>query len=96
MSRANSPEVKKQLFLNCGCVSMFNMQKYAKKNLQLHHLKKYCITHHTVYSESALVDERNHKWLHSLENIDPYMYYLYNEMIWINKLNYEEQKRLMK
>lgn len=96
MSRSNSKEIKNQLFLNCGCVSMFNMQKYARRSLQLHHLLKYEYTKHTIIEESALVDEDNHHWLHSLELIDPYLYYLYNEMIWNNKLNFEEQKRLIK
>lgn len=96
MSRVNSKIVKKQLFLNCGCVSMFNLQKYSKKKLQLHHLIKYEYTKHTIIEESALVDEENHHWLHSLEKKDAYLYYLYNEMIWNNKLVYEEQKRLIK
>ena len=33
--RPKSKQVKQELFLKCGRVDMYNMQKYAKEDLQL-------------------------------------------------------------
>ena len=67
MSRPKSKQIKNQLFLNCGRVDMYNMQKYAKEKLQLHHDPPYRITHHTIYEESFLLSDENHVELHKLE-----------------------------
>ena len=67
MSRPGSKQIKSQLFLNCGRVDMYNMQKYAKEKLQLHHDPPYRITHHTIYEESFLLSDENHVELHKLE-----------------------------
>lgn len=67
MSRPGSKQIKSQLFLKCGKVDMYNMQKYAKEKLQLHHDPPYRITHHTIYEESFLLAEETHAELHKLE-----------------------------
>jgi hypothetical protein len=67
MSRPNTRKIKRQLFLNCGRVDMYNMQKYAKENLVLHHEPPFRKTHHTIYEESYLLSEETHKELHKLE-----------------------------
>lgn len=67
MSRPRSRQIKNQLFLKCGRVDMYNMQKYAKENLVLHHEPPYRLTHHTIYEESYLLSEDTHKELHRLE-----------------------------
>lgn len=67
MSRPKSKQIKNQLFLNYGRVDMYNMQKYAKEKLQLHHDPPYRITHHTIYEESFLLSDENHVELHKLE-----------------------------
>ena len=74
MSRPGAKTVKCQLFLKCGCVDMYNMQKYAKEKLQLHHDPPWRKTHHTVYEESYLLSEVTHIELHKLEldNHDEY------------------------
>lgn len=59
--------VKEQLFLKCGTVDMYSMEKYTKEKLQLHHDPPYRKTRHTVYEESYLLGDKSHKELHSLE-----------------------------
>lgn len=63
----NSKFIKQQLFLKCGRVDMYDMQKYAKCKLQLHHYPPLRETHHTVYEESYLLSANNHQELHFLE-----------------------------
>lgn len=72
--RPNSRQVKCQLFLNCGRIDMYNMQKYAKEKLQLHHDPPFRKTHHTIYDESFLLSQESHVELHKLEldNHDEY------------------------
>ena len=65
--RKGSKEVKAQLFLRCGKVDMYNMEKYAKEQLQLHHDPPVRLSHHTVYEESYLLSDEIHKELHRLE-----------------------------
>ena len=67
MSRPHSRQVKAELFLKCGKVDMYNMQKYAKEKLVLHHDPPYRLTHHTIYEESFLLLEETHIELHKLE-----------------------------
>lgn len=67
MSRPNTKNVKLQLFLKCGKVDMYDMQKYAKENLVLHHDPPFRVTHHTVYEESYILSQDNHIELHKLE-----------------------------
>ncbi len=67
MSRPHSRQVKAELFLRCGRVDMYNMQKYAKEKLVLHHDPPYRKTHHTIYEESFLLLEETHVELHKLE-----------------------------
>lgn len=67
MSRPGSKQIKNQLFLKCGKVDMYNMQKYAKEKLQLHHEPPFRLTHHTIYEESFLLSDENHVALHKLE-----------------------------
>lgn len=65
--RPGSRQVKCQLFLNCGRVDMYSMEKYAKEKLQLHHDPPFRLTKHTVYEESFLLSDESHKELHRLE-----------------------------
>ena len=67
MSRPYSRAVKQELFLKCGKVDMYNMQKYAKEKLQLHHDPPFRKTKHTIYEESFLLSEETHIELHKLE-----------------------------
>lgn len=68
MSRhPKSKQVKQELFLKCGKVDMYSMQKYAKEDLQLHHDPSFRKTQHTVYEESFLLAEENHRALHRIE-----------------------------
>lgn len=66
-TRKGTRVIKQQLFLKCGRVDMYNMQKYAKEKLVLHHEQPYRLTHHTIYEESYLMSEDTHKELHRLE-----------------------------
>lgn len=59
--------IKCELFLKCGRIDMYNMQEYAKEKLQLHHDPPFRITRHTIYEESFLLSEENHRELHKLE-----------------------------
>lgn len=46
---------------------MYNMEKYAKEKLVLHHDPPFRKTKHTVYEESYLLSEETHIELHKLE-----------------------------
>lgn len=54
---------------------MYNMEKYAKESLQLHHDPPFRLTGHTIYEESYLLSEETHRELHRLEldNKDEYI-----------------------
>lgn len=65
--RPCSRMIKCELFLKCGRIDMYNMQEYAKEKLQLHHDPPFRITRHTIYEESFLLSEENHRELHKLE-----------------------------
>lgn len=65
--RPNTRQVKTQLFLKCGRVDMYNMQKYAKEKLVLHHDPPFRKTKHTIYEESYLLSGETHIELHKLE-----------------------------
>lgn len=66
-SRPKSRQVKCELFLKCGKVDMYNMQKYEKEKLQLHHDPPFRKTKHTIYEESFLLSEETHVELHRIE-----------------------------
>lgn len=65
--RPGTKAIKQQLFLNCGRVDMYSMEKYAKEKLQLHHDPPFRVTKHTIYEESFLLSDGTHKELHKLE-----------------------------
>ena len=65
--RPNARAVKQELFLKCGKVFMYSMEKYEKEKLQLHHYPLFRLTGHTIYEESYLLSEEVHKELHRLE-----------------------------
>jgi hypothetical protein len=46
---------------------MYDMEKYDKEKLVLHHDPPFRLTGHTVYEESFLLSEETHKELHRLE-----------------------------
>lgn len=83
--RPNTRQVKAELFLKCGKVCMYSMEKYAKENLQLHHDPPYRLTKHTIYQESYLLSEETHKELHKLELDDREEYNHRMEIIKENK-----------
>lgn len=72
--RPNTRAVKQQLFLKCGRVDMYSMEKYAKYKLELHHDPPFQYSHHTVYEESYLLSADNHRELHYLEHNQPEEY----------------------
>jgi ribokinase len=53
--RPGAKKVKQELFLKCGKVCMYDMKKYSKENLVLHHEPPFRKTGHTVYEESYLI-----------------------------------------
>lgn len=92
-SKANTRQVKQQLFLQCGKIDMYNMEKYADYKLELHHEPPYSITHHTIYEESYLLSADNHRELHYLEKINPDEYNSRMEVIKENKKILERTKK---
>lgn len=91
--RPNSKGVKQQLFLKCGRVDMYSMEKYAKEKLQLHHDPPFRKTKHTVYEESYLLSQENHVELHKLELDDHEEYDRRMEIIRENKKILELKRR---
>ena len=83
--RPKSRQVKAQLFLQCGRVDMYNMEKYAKEKLVLHHDPPFRKTGHTIYEESFLLSNENHIELHKLELDDHAEYDRRMEVIRENK-----------
>ena len=93
MSRPHTKSVKQQLFLKCGKVDMYSMEKYAKEKLQLHHDPPFRYTQHTVYDESYLLSANNHQELHYLETHDPEEYERRMAIIRENKKILEKKKQ---
>lgn len=90
--KTNKKAVKQQLFLKCGRVDMYDMQRYKDCTLQLHHHPPYRETHHTVYEESYLLSANNHQELHYLEVNDPEEYNNRMEIIKQNKKILEKKR----
>lgn len=88
----NTKSVKQQLFLKCGKVDMYDMQKYQKCKLQLHHDPPLRISHHTIYEESYLLSANNHQELHYLEVNNPDEYEKRMDIIKENKKILERKK----
>ena len=91
--RKGSRQVKVELFLNCGRVDMYSMEKYAKEKLQLHHDPPFRLTKHTVYEESFLLSDESHKKLHRLELDNHEEYDRRMEIIRENKKILERSRR---
>lgn len=90
--RANTKQVKQQLFLQCGKVDMYSMEEYAKCKLELHHDPPYQYTHHTIYEESYLLSANNHKELHYIEQHDIEEYNKRMDIIKENKKILEKKR----
>lgn len=90
--RPNTSQVKQQLFLQCGRVDMYSMEKYAKCKLELHHEPPFRYTHHTIYDESYLLSADNHRELHYLEQNDPEEYNRRMDIIKENKKILERKR----
>ena len=90
--RSNTSQVKQQLFLQCGRVDMYSMEKYAKCKLELHHEPPFRYTHHTIYDESYLLSADNHRELHYLEQNDPEEYNRRMDIIKENKKILERKR----
>ena len=56
-NRPHSRQVKAELFLKCGKVDMYNMERYVKEKLVLHHDPPFRLTHHTIYEECYILSE---------------------------------------
>ena len=91
--RKGSKQIKAQLFLRCGRVDMYNMMEYAKEKLTLHHWPPCHLSHHTVYEESYLLIDENHKKLHRLERENPEECERMMEIIKENKKILERTRR---
>ena len=92
MSRPNTKRVKQELFLKCGRVDMYNMQKYKEDKLVLHHEPPYRQTKHTIYEESYILSEDTHLELHKIELDDKEEYYRRMEIINKNKKILERKR----
>ncbi len=92
MGRPNTKRVKQELFLKCGRVDMYNMQKYKEKDLVLHHFPPYRQTKHTIYEESYILSEDTHLELHKIEHDDIEEYYRRMDIIKKNKKILEKTK----
>ena len=90
--RPNTKAVKQELFLKCGKIDMYNMEKYSKCKLQLHHEPPFRMTHHTIYEESYLLSADTHQKLHYLEQHDLEEYYKRMDIIKENKKILEKTK----
>lgn len=91
-NRPNSRQVKAELFLKCGKVCMYSMEKYGKEKLQIHHHPPHRLTHHTIYEESYLLNEEVHRELHKLELDNKEEYNRRMEIIKENKKILERKK----
>jgi len=91
-NRPHSRKVKAELFLKCGKVDMYNMERYVKEKLVLHHDPPFRLTHHTIYEESYILSEETHKELHKLELDDREEYNRRMEIIKENKKILEKRK----
>ena len=91
-NRPHSRQVKTELFLKCGKVDMYNMEKYTKEKLVLHHDPPFRLTHHTIYEESYILSEETHRELHKLELDDREEYNRRMEIIKENKKILERKK----
>ena len=74
MSKAKNKGVKLELFLVCGKVDMYDMKKYSKKKLTLHHYPPFRETDHTIFEESYLLTRKNHDYIEEVEKTDPIKY----------------------
>lgn len=92
MKRPGTKKVKAQLFLRCGKIDMYSMEKYKKAKLQLHHEPPYRETKHTIYEESYLLSEDSHKELEQIFQTNPEEYYQRMEKIKENKKILEQKK----
>ena len=92
MGRPNTKRIKQELFLKCGKVDMYNMEKYKEKDLVLHHEPPYRKTKHTIYEESYILSEENHLKLHRIELDDKEEYYKIMDIIKENKKKLEKIK----
>lgn len=84
MGRGNKG-VKQELILACGRVDMYDMQKYAKEKLTLHHYPPFRETHHTVFDESFLLTRENHDYIEHVERTDKEEYKKIMQLIKSNK-----------
>ena len=90
--RPKSRQVKAELFLRCGKVCMYSMEKYVKEKLVLHHHPPYRLTQHTIYEESYILSEEVHRELHKLELDDREEYNRRMEIIKENKKILEKRR----
>lgn len=74
MSKAKNKGVKLELFLVCGKVDMYDMKKYSKDKLTLHHYPPFRETGHTIFEESYLLTRKNHDYIEEVEKTDPIKY----------------------
>lgn len=85
LSKSKNKGVKLELFLACGKVDMYDMKKYSKERLTLHHYPPFRETHHTIFEESYLLTRENHDYIEGIERKDPIKYKQIMEKIECNK-----------
>ena len=90
--RPGARAVKCELFLKCGKVCMYDMKKYEKEKLVLHHDPPFRKTQHTIYDESYLLSNETHIELHKLELDNREEYDRRMEIIRENKRVLEKSK----
>ena len=90
--RPGARRIKQELFLKCGKVDMYNMEKYAREKLVLHHHPPFRLTGHTIYEESYILSEETHIELHKLELDDHEEYDRRMEIIKENKKILERKR----
>ena len=91
-NRPGSRQVKSELFLKCGKVCMYSMEKYAKEKLVLHHHPPFRLTQHTIYEESYILTEDVHIELPKLELDDREEYNRRMDIIKENKKILERRR----
>lgn len=95
MCKSRNKGVKLELFLVCGKVDMYDMKKYSKKNLTLHHYPPFRETGHTVFEESYLLTRKNHDHIEEIEKTNPEEYKRIMEKIEHNKQKLLQRKRVL-
>lgn len=87
--------VKLKILYGCRCL-LTGLKTESKKNQTLHHIVKKESGGKTTVENGAILIDKIHRWLHSLEHSDTELYKLVNECIELYKKCLDkEEKELM-